>query len=81
MAITVDIEKAFLMISIKLSDHNFLCFLWIKDIGKSQSELTIYILTTCLVFGLRPSPAILEAVLNHHVSKYLSYNSTIAEKL
>ena len=40
MATTVDIEKAFLMISIKLSDRNFLCFLWIKDIGKPQSELT-----------------------------------------
>ena len=39
VAITADIEKAFLMISIKPSDRDFLCFLWIKDTGKPQSEL------------------------------------------
>ena len=80
VAITADIEKAFLMISIKPSDHNFLCFLWIKDISKPQSEL-IHLRFARLVFWLRPSPAVLGAVLNHHISKYLSHNSTIAEKL
>ena len=80
VAITADIEKAFLMISIKPSDHNFLYFLWIKDISKPQSEL-IHLRFARLVFRLRPSPAVLGAVLNHHISKYLSHNSTIAEKL
>ena len=80
VAITADIEKAFLMISIKPSDRDFLRFLWIKDTGKPQSEL-IHLRFTCLVFGLRPSPTVLGAVLNHHISKYLGHNSTIAEKL
>ena len=80
VAITADIEKAFLMISIKPSDRDFLRFLWIKDTGKPQSEL-IHLRFTRLVFGLRPSPAVLGAVLNHHISKYLGHNSTIAEKL
>ena len=81
MAITVYIEKAFLMISIKPSDRNFLCFLWIKIIGTPESELTHLRFNYLFSFGLRPSPTILEAVLNHHVSKYLIYNSTMAEKL
>ena len=75
MAITADIEKAFLMISIKPSDRDFLRFLWIKDTGKPQSELIH------LPFTRRPSPAVLGAVLNHHISKYLGHNSTTAEKL
>ena len=68
------------MISIKPSDRDFLCFLWIKDTCKPQSEL-IHLPFTRLVFGLRPSPAVLGAVLNHHISKYLGHNSTTAEKL
>lgn len=34
VAITAYIEKVFLMISIKLRDRNFLCFLWIKDTAR-----------------------------------------------
>ena len=36
---------------------------------------------TRLVFGLCPSPAILGAVLSHHISQYYSEQPGIAEKL
>ena len=48
VAITAYTEKAFPMISIKLSDCNFLCFLWIKDTF-AKSEL-IHLCFTCLAF-------------------------------
>ena len=64
VAITADIEKAFLMISIKPNDHNYLRFLWIKDFSKSQSEL-VHLCFTHLVFGLQSSPAVLGAIINY----------------
>ena len=54
------------MMSIKLSDDNFLRFLGIKDISKPQSEL-IHLCFACLFFGLRTSPAVVGAILNHHI--------------
>ena len=68
------------MVSIKPSDHNYLKFLWIKDPSKQNSEV-IHLHFTRLVFGLRPSPAVLGSVINHHVSQYQTHNSTLAEKL
>ena len=64
VAITANIEKAFLMINIKLNDRDYLRFLWIKDFSKSQPEL-VHLHFTRLVFGLRPPPAVLGAVINY----------------
>ena len=58
IAVTADIEKAFLMIDIAEDDRDFLRFLWVKDPFMVQHEL-VYLRFTRLVFGLRPSPAIL----------------------
>ena len=69
IAITADIEKAFLMISIHPSDRETIRFLWLDDPANLNSEL-IHFRFTRLVFGLRPSPAILGSVISHHLSKY-----------
>ena len=71
IAVTADIEKAFLMISIAEDDRDFLRFLWVKDPFKAPCEL-VHLRFTRLVFGLRPSPAILGEVLVHHLDKYQS---------
>ena len=62
VAVTADIEKAFLMIEIKPSDRDMLHFLWLKDPGNVESHIS-ELRFTCLVFGLRPSPAILGSVI------------------
>jgi len=80
IAVTADIEKAFLMVGIKPSDRNYLRFLWMKDPSKTNSEV-IHLRFTRLVFGLRPSPAVLGSVINHHVSQCQIHNSTLTEKL
>ena len=71
IALTADIEKAFLMIGIVEDDRDFLRFLWVKDPFKVPHEL-VHLRFTRLVFGLRPSPAILGEVLVHHIDKYQS---------
>lgn len=69
IAVTADIEMAFLMISINQSDRDMLQFLWFKDSTDVNSEIS-YFKFTPLVFGLRPSPAILGSVITHHLRKY-----------
>ena len=58
VGVTADIEKAFLMIGIKEIDRDMLRFLWFKEPNDLNSELVHYRFAR-LVFGLRPSPAIL----------------------
>ncbi|XP_065895895.1 uncharacterized protein [Dysidea avara] len=69
IALTADIEKAFLMIGISDSDRDMLRFLWFKDPHREDSEVVQFRFTR-LVFGMRPSPAILGAVIAHHTHKY-----------
>ena len=73
IAVTADIEKAFLMVSIKPSDRNYLRFLWVKDPSTQNSEI-VHLHFTCLVFGLHPSPAVLGSVISHHVSQYHTHD-------
>ena len=60
VGLTADIEKAFLMIGIQDDQRDFLRFLWF-DNPKSEDPKIVHLKFTRLVFGLRPSPAILGA--------------------
>jgi len=68
-ALTAGIEKAFLMVRISEQDYDSLRFLWLVDPLKPDCAI-IHHRFTCLVFGLRPSPAILGTVIASHVQKY-----------
>ena len=57
------------MICIRERDHNVLCFLWLKQPSATTSDV-IHLRFTRLVFGLHPSPAILGAIIEHHLSKH-----------
>ena len=80
IAIMANIEKAFLMVGVDPPDRDFLRFLWVKDPLKLPYEV-IHFRFTQLVFGLRPSTAILGAVLSQHISQYCSKQPEIVEKL
>ena len=69
IALTADIEQAFLMIAIAPQDRDVLRFLWYKDPHDPDSEI-VRMRFARLVFGLRPSPAILGSVISHHLDKY-----------
>ena len=68
IAVTADIEKALLMISINQSDRDMLRYLLLKDPTDINSEISHFKFTQ-LVFGLHPSPAILGSVITHHLRK------------
>jgi len=77
VALTVDIEKAFLMISISLEDQDVLRFRHPTNAASEILELRF----THLVFGLRPSPAILGSVISHHLNKYESQHGELASEI
>ena len=78
IAITADIEKAFLMIGIVPSDRDVLRFLWFQDPTKLDSPICQFRFTR-VVFGLRPSPALLGAVILHHLDNYSSVQPQLIE--
>ncbi|KAI5638994.1 pao retrotransposon peptidase domain-containing protein [Phthorimaea operculella] len=78
IGITSDIKKAFLQISLKPEDRNFLKFLWWKN--KEMKEMIVY--RHCrVVFGLTCSPFLLAATINHHLGKYEGKLKESADRL
>ena len=69
VGLVADIEKAFLMVGIDEVDRDMLRFLWFKDINEPNPKVVEFRFCR-LVFGLRPSPAILGATINHHLELY-----------
>ena len=66
MAMT-DTEKAFLMVGVNELDRDVLHFLWFKFLNE-KSEM-MYLSFIRLVFGHRPSPVVLDAIITHHLNK------------
>ena len=67
VALTADIEKAFLMVGIPKYDRDLLRFLWLKNPNDANSTIEQFRFTR-LVFGLRSSPTVLGAVISHHLT-------------
>ena len=71
IALTADIEKAFLMISIDKRDRDALRFLWFDDIQKKQPQI-VTLRFARVVFGVSSSPFLLNATIRHHLEKFSS---------
>ena len=69
IALTGDVEKAFLMVGIAEEDRDVLRFLWIDDIEKKNPEIVVLRFTR-VVFGVCSSPFLLNATLKHHIERY-----------
>ena len=80
VAVTADIEKAFLMVGIKPEDRDMLRFLCFKDLLAEKLEISEYQFNR-LVFGLRPSPSILDETVAHHLNLYKQSEPKIYELL
>ena len=57
------------MISIKREDRHSVRFLWLKSVEDGLSEVVVNQFCR-LVFGLKPSLAILGATIKYHLSKH-----------
>ena len=71
VALTADIEKAFLMVSVAEKDRNVLRFLWIDDVLKDDPKI-IPLRFRRVVFGVSSSPFLLNATIRHHLKKHVS---------
>ena len=80
VALTADMEKAFLMVGIKQEDRDMLCFLWYDDPFTAKPEIAEYRFNR-LVFDLRPLPSILGATISHHLNLYKQSEPEMAELL
>lgn len=67
VAVFGDIEEAFLQISLSEQDRDFLRFLWINEKGQ-----TVIYRHFRVVFGVSPSPFLLEAFINLHLQEILA---------
>ena len=80
VALTADIEKAFLMVSISEKDRDVLRFLWINDLTCEDPRVCVYRFTR-VTFGVSSSPFLLNATIQHHLHKYSSSHPELVEKL
>ena len=80
IGLTGDIEKAFLQVGINAEDRDMFRFLWYEDPFISNPKPVVYRFNR-LVFGLRPSPSILGATIEHHLRLFEQSDPEIAELL
>lgn len=80
VALTADLEKAFLMVSVEEADHDVLRFLWVKDFKRETPEFKVYRFT-CVVFGISSSPFLLNATIRFHLERYLKTNEVHVRRL
>ena len=80
VALTADIEKAFLMVAISEKDRNVLRFLWVDDITKESPE-PVALRFTRVVFGVSSSPFLLNATIRFHLEQHALTQPDLIAKL
>ena len=68
------------MVGVASADRDVLRFLWLNDPSNPKSSVTQFRFTR-LVFGLRSSPAILGAVISHHLQSYKTLHPSVKEQI
>ena len=80
VALTADIEKPFLMISVRPSDRDVLRFLWYDDVQSVEPKV-IVLRFTRVVFGVSSSPFLLNATVQHHLEKFSSVYPDLVSRI
>ena len=78
IAVTADIEKAFLMVSVA-EDRNASRFLWVDDITAQLPRLVVMRFTR-VMFGVSASPFLLNATIRKQVEGYRDGDHSFIEK-
>ena len=80
IALTADIERAFLQICVDEGDQDVLRFVWFDDVAKPQPEVQTLKFTR-VVFGVSSSPFLLNATIRHHLKKYMSTHTELVKRI
>ncbi|KIH55491.1 integrase core domain protein, partial [Ancylostoma duodenale] len=80
VAITSDVEKAFLQVRLHPKDRNATRFMWVRDIHQplTQENIVFYRFTR-VTFGLNCSPFLLAGTILHHLRTHV--DSQLAKEL
>ncbi|XP_065186225.1 uncharacterized protein LOC135817053 [Sycon ciliatum] len=80
IAMSSDIEKAFLQVGLHVRDRNVTRFLWVRDPSKPPRGDNIVIYRFCRIpFGVIASPFLLGATIRHHISSSENTQSQAVE--
>ena len=79
--ISADIEKAFLVVGIDSNDRDMLRSLWPAEHPERLNSKIKHLRFCRLVFGLRPSPAILGAIIYQHLNSYQDQYPELIERI
>ena len=77
VALTCDVEKAFLMVG--MTEEDVLRFPWVDDIDKVSPEIVVPRFTR-VIFGVSSSPFLLNATIKHHIEQYKEADPEFVEK-
>ena len=80
VALTADIEKAFLQISIADDDRDYLRFLWFDDVFQDEPKIVRNRFAR-VVFGVNSSPFLLNGTIRKHANNYLDIDPEFVEKV
>ena len=80
VALTADIEKAFLNVAIAPEHRDYLRFLWVDDILTDNPQLVIMRFTR-VVFGVNSSPFLLNGTIRHHLNSYIDKDPEFVEEV
>lgn len=80
IALTADLEKAFLMVLVESSNRHVLRFVWVDDPLKDPPELRVYRFTR-VVFGVSSSPFLLNATIRCHLERFLETDKSLVQRL
>ena len=80
IALTADVEKAFLMVAVNSEDQDILMFLWVDDITKEEPKLVTYRFAR-VMFGISSSPFLLNATIKFHLDSFRESHELVVEWL
>ena len=80
IALTGDIEKAFLMMFVATEDRDVLRFLWWDQPTSPDRKVCVFRFTR-VMFGLTPSPFLLNATLKHHLEQFRISDPAFVEQV
>ena len=80
VALTEDIEKAFLNVAIAPEHRDYLRFLWVDDILTDNPQLAIMRFTR-VVFGVNSRPFLLNGTIHYHLNSYIDKDPEFVEEV
>ena len=81
IAITADIEKAYLQINVEKEDRDYLRFLWFNNLFSDEETSIVKYRFTRVIFGATCSQFLLNITVENHIGKYIDTDPDFVKKV